>query len=124
MEEHIQDCASIEGDHDYSKECGVNSRSLLLELEHFDMCSGALLPDVMHDLLEGSLQHIVMLIIHYLTKTKKYFSLKHLNQKIEGMELGYMEENRPSPVSRKDKTLRQNGNLPELKVIVNYSIPL
>ena len=89
------------------------------------MCSGALIPDIMHDLLEGSIQHTIMLMIGYLTKDKKFFSLKYLNQKIEGMELGYMEDNRPSPISKKDKTLKQNGMLKlKLIIILIYSIPI
>ena len=99
----------MEENGEYSKEFGINSRSVLLELEHFDMCSGTLVPDVMHDLLEGSLQHIIVLIIKYLTEEKRYFRLSYLNQRIEEIELGYMEDNRPSKLSKKDKTLRQNG---------------
>ena len=56
LDEHVRHCDIIEngdGDADTkSKEFGVNSRSMLLELKHFDMCSGALIPDVMHDLLD------------------------------------------------------------------------
>ena len=67
----------------------------------------------MHDLLEGALQHIIKLLLCYLIDEKKYFSHSHLNQKIESMELEYMEDNRPSQVLRGDKTLRQNGKIPE-----------
>lgn len=108
MRNHIEQCTAIEEDDERSI-YGINHRSLLLGLEYFDMCSGALIPDVMHDLLEGSLQHIIMIMNDYLIKEKKYFPLKYLNQRIEGMELGYMEDNRPSPISKRDKTLRQNG---------------
>ena len=113
--EHLHHCDSIEDDEDgdeKSKEFGVNSHSILLQLKHFDMCSGTLIPDVMHDLLEGALQHIIKLLLCYLIEEKKYFSYSHLNQKIESMELGYMEDNHPSQISRSDKTLRQNGKLP------------
>ena len=50
----------------------MNSRSILLQLKHFDMCSGTLIPDVMHDLLEGALQHIIKLLLCYLIDEKKY----------------------------------------------------
>lgn len=49
---HMEHCQSIEdadNPDDVSKEFGVNKRSSLLELCHFDMCSGSLIPDVMHD---------------------------------------------------------------------------
>ena len=112
--EHLQHCNIIENadnPDDKSKEFGVNRRSTLLELHHFDMCSGALISDVMHDLLEGVLQHVLKLLLQYLISEKKYFTLADLNSKLEGMELGYMEDNRPSPLARGDKLLRQNGKV-------------
>ena len=61
LDEHVRQCDIIEngaGNADNkSKEFGVNSRSILLQLKHFDMCSGGLVPDVMHDLLEGTPMH-------------------------------------------------------------------
>lgn len=87
----------------------MKRRSILLDLQHFDMCSGALIPDVMHDLLEGALQHITKLLLHYLIDEKQYFTLSHLNSKIGGIELGYMEDNRPSPIAHSEKKLQQNG---------------
>ena len=82
-----------------------------MELHHFDMCSGSLIPDVMHDLLEGVLQHILKHLLHVLSNERKYFTLAYLNGKVVGMELGYMEDNRPSPLTRGDKVLRQNGKV-------------
>lgn len=41
-----------------SKEFGINSRSILNELQYFDVCSGALVQDVMHDVLEGKCMFI------------------------------------------------------------------
>ena len=38
----------IEDDQEKSKEYGVNFESALLDLDHFDMCKGELVPDVMH----------------------------------------------------------------------------
>lgn len=111
---HLQQCQALEDADDpdeISKEFGINRRSNLLDLCHFDMCSGSLIPDVMHDLLEGVLQHILKQLLHVLTNEKKYFTLTHLNNKIEGMELGYMEDSRPSPILRRDQTMRQNGNI-------------
>lgn len=111
---HMQHCQSIEdadNPDDVSKEFGVNRHSSLLELCHFEMCSGSLIPHVMHDLLEGALQHILKQLLHVLIDEKKYFTLAHLNSKVVGMELGYMEDNRPSPLARGDKTLRQNGTV-------------
>ena len=125
LTEHLRQCDMIEdGDDnadDNSKEFGVNSRSILLELKHFDMCSGALIPDVMHDLLEGALQHILKLLLHYLMEEKKYFSLSYLKRKIQGMEFGYMNDNHPSPIGHGDKRLRQNGE-EQIHVSINKYI--
>ena len=110
LETHLQHCALIEDDTtgELSKEYGVNCRSTLLDLENFDMCSGTLLPDVMHDLLEGVLQHVIKLLLSYCIEEKKYFTLATLNEKILGIELGYMEDNRPAPLDHW-KHIRQNG---------------
>ena len=112
---HLEQCDTL--DHDAaaaaenSNDFGVNSRSVLLELKHFDLCGGTLIPDVTHDMLEGALQHIMKLILHYCTKEKKYFSIAQLNQTIDGMKLGYMEDNRPATLVHNDKILEQNGEI-------------
>ena len=94
---------------------GVNHRSVLLDLQYFDMCSGALLPDVMHDVLEGALQYEVKLLLQYCIREKHYFSVSDLNEAIEGMELGYMECDQPAPITSQtifatcSNSLKQKG---------------
>lgn len=44
-----------------STEFGINHRSILTELLYFDMCSGALVQDVMHDVLEGDLFFVLLI---------------------------------------------------------------
>lgn len=107
---HQQHCSLVDGDTTgkLSTEYGVNSRSPMLDLEYFDMCCGTLIPDVMHDLLEGTLQHVLQLLLTYCIEEKGFFSLATLNEKIEGIELGYMETTRPAPVDH-CKHMRQNG---------------
>ena len=72
-----------------------------------------MLPDVMHDLLEGVLQYELKLLLLYCTREKRYFSLASLNEKLECVELGYMEaKNRPTTIAAKtllDTKLCQNG---------------
>ena len=63
------------------------------------MCSGTLLPDVMHDLLEGAVQHILQLLVSYCIDEKNYFNLSLMN------ELG---NTGPAPVDN-SWHLRQNG---------------
>lgn len=63
-EEHEKQCVEVEHDTtgQKSKEYGINRRSVFCDLEHFDVCS-CLLPDIMHDMLEGVLQYEVKLML-------------------------------------------------------------
>ena len=65
-----------------------------------------------------TLQHVLKLPLQYLMEKKKYFSISYLNQKIEAMELGYMEDNQPSLIAHGHNTLRQNGEM-QIQVSVN-----
>ena len=50
--------AESQREHDeLSKEYGINHKSVLDELQHFSVCSGSLVPDVMHDVLEGRIAY-------------------------------------------------------------------
>ncbi len=82
-----------------SKLYGVNRDSILNELTHFHVCSGALVPDVMHDILEGALQYELKLMLRVMVYEEKYFTLLELNTRLENIELGYMEaKDRPRPL--------------------------
>ena len=72
------------------------------------MCSGTLLPDIMHDLLESVMQHLLQLLLTYCIEEKRYFTLSTLNEKISGIE---MEDNPPTTIDYKH--LRQNGKKTE-----------
>lgn len=54
-EEHETHC--VELDEESSVKYDINWRSILIYLKHFDNCNGGLLPDVMHNVLEGLLQY-------------------------------------------------------------------
>ena len=58
---------------------------------YFHVCEGGLLPDVMHDLLEGALQYEVKVMLLEMITEKHYFSLDALNSRLATTELGYME---------------------------------
>lgn len=111
---HIQDCASVEEDPSLSKTLGVNRRSSLLELEFFDVCGG-LIPDVMHDLLEGALQYEAKLLLIYCI-SEGFFSLSTLNDRIQCVDLDVgCESDRPVTITKetlksKDNLLKQKGN--------------
>ncbi len=120
-DEHEAQCAHVE-DPDASTEYGINRRSILLDLKYLDICSGSLLPDVMHDILEGALQYELKLVLQYCIRTRRFFRLSALNEKIEGMELGYMESDRPAPITA--KTLRSTSNVLKQKGIVHVCMSL
>ena len=136
-DEHKASCdelekATTQRDRDkQSMEFGINQRSILDELQHFKVCSGALVQDVMHDVLQGTkaylLIHLLKSSIGILEHEAKellqqhidkdgYYSLEYLNQQITGFELGFMEmKNRPSTIAlstlrSNDHKLKQEGN--------------
>ena len=113
---HESYCISIEQDETgkLSKEYGINRNSILNELLYFNVCDGSLLPDIMHDLLEGVLQYEVKLLLCVMVQGK-YFTLENFNSRLENAELGYMEcKNRPTRISATTfnsdgNSLKQNG---------------
>jgi len=113
---HKDQCKLIEKDStgERSKEFGVNRDSILNELNYFHVCDGSLLPDVMHDILEGALQYEIKLLLHNMTENS-VFTLQDFNSRLENIELGYMEvKNKPTliPVTTYNSdgnSLKQNG---------------
>ena len=57
----------------------MNRNSVLNKLRYFHVCDGSLLPDIMHDLLEGVLQYEVKFMLNTMIYTEQYFSLSYLN---------------------------------------------
>ena len=74
-----------------------------------------LVPDVMHDILEGSLQYDVKELLKYFIHTEKYFTLDELNKKIS--EFPYVlsdKATRPATIAQtvlasSDHTVKQKG---------------
>ena len=58
---------------------------------YFHVCNGGLVPDIMHDVLEGALEYEVKLMLAHMISQEKYFTLNQFNSRLEKMELGYME---------------------------------
>jgi len=44
-------------------------------MKYFHVCDGSLIPDVMHDVLEGVLQYKVKLMLRHMITIEQYFSL-------------------------------------------------
>lgn len=110
-ESHRRQCTLIEedGSGKASKEYGINRNSILNQLSYFHVCNGGLLPDIMHDVLEGALEYEVKLLLRVLIEDENYFTLDNFNGCLENLEFGYMEcKNRPTPISK--KTLQSTGN--------------
>lgn len=82
---------------------------MLSELKYFNVVSGSLVPDIMHDVLEGMLQYEAKLMLKQFIYQDHYFTLRQLNQLIESFELGYSEvKSRPSLISQ--ATLEDRGS--------------
>ena len=119
--EHLAKIDSCEGGRAASTLNGINHNSILNELAYFHVCSGALLPDVMHDILEGALQYEMKLMLKVFLSEEKYLTLSELNNQLQSFELGYMEcKDRPSPISEahfqassgaSTNTLKQSGTI-------------
>ena len=75
-----------------SKEFGINRKSALDKLKYFKVASGALVPDIMHDVLEGVLQYETKILLQELIQEKRYIELDTLNNTIESFEFGYAEK--------------------------------
>ena len=66
----MEDLSSLDHQH-FSTTFGINHRTLLGRLRYFSVTSGALLPDIMHDILEGALP----LELKCMLKVQSYFFL-------------------------------------------------
>ena len=86
-------------------------------MKYFHTCNGALIPDIMHDVLEGGLQYEAKLMLKRFVYEDKCFTLDELNFRLENFDYGYMDtKNRPSPITRETLTndsnsLKQNGKI-------------
>ena len=77
--EHSRQCQLLEREdmsatdkQHYSTTFGVNRQALLNSLTYFDVSSGALIPDIMHDILEGALPLEVKLMLKVQLGYNKY----------------------------------------------------
>lgn len=92
---------------------GIVEQSILNECRYFHVVDG-LVPDIMHDLLEGTAQLTLRCLLHYFILQKKYLSLSTLNKRILSFKYGHADiRNKPSEISKSSlltsDTLRQSG---------------
>ena len=80
------------------------------------MCSGALIPDIMHDVLEGALQYEIKLMLRFMIRNEEHFTLGQFNSRLESVELGYMETKDQATLitnqtlNSTSNSLKQSGN--------------
>ena len=109
----MKDCDDLEAGEETSINLGINYRSSLFELQYFDV--DVLVPDVMHDLLEGVLQYEGSLILKYVIRDQCYMTCTDFARVLGDLELGYMEiDNRPTDIpaatlNSSDRSLGQKG---------------
>lgn len=86
---------------------------MLNDSRYFHVVSG-LVPDVMHDVLEGTTQFTLKCLLQHLIG-RKYFSRDDLNRRIVSFDYGQVEvSNKPSQISKstyeaKSYGLKQSG---------------
>lgn len=110
-------CAGLDGpmrDH-IATTYGVTRNALLNSCRYFHVING-LVPDIMHDILEGTLSLVTKLLLTFYVRERRLFSLATLNSRIAGFKYGTAVKNKPSPISTSsfassDAKLRQSGKL-------------
>lgn len=97
---HDEQCKSLDGTlhKHYSTTYGINCDSILNKSRYFHVTEG-LVPDVMHDVLEGALElEVKQLLKLYIGR--KSLSLSELNDAIKSFPYsGTDASNKPSPIS-------------------------
>lgn len=91
---------------------GMWRNSELNRLKYFHVTTG-MVPDIMHDILEGSLELCIRhLLVEYI-REQKAFSLSTLNERIKTFMYGVDIKSKPSELStiHPDVALKQSGNI-------------
>ena len=109
-ETHAHHCSGLGGplhEH-FSTTYGVVSNSVLNSSRYFHVVDGTP-PDIMHDILEGTLQLHIRHLLKYLILQEKLFSLNTLNERIQSFLYGPADTcNKPTTIS--DDIIISSGN--------------
>ena len=113
---HKHHCEQLQGPlHDHiTTTYGLQNDSILNSSKFFHVIDG-LIPDVMHDILEGSLQYEVKELLKHCIHTENYFTLDQLNNKIN--EFPYVLTDKaarpamiaPTVLGSADHSVKQKG---------------
>lgn len=97
LPDHIQKCellfeqALTKGaQQEWSKRWGITHKSILLEINSFDVCK-CLLHDPMHVFLEGVVPYELALFIFYCIELRGFFTLSWLNNQLATYPYSYLE---------------------------------
>jgi len=72
---------------------------LVNQSKYFHVVDG-MVPDIMHDILEGCLQMLLKYTLKYFVVQMKYFTVDTLNNRIRSFYFGSADSaNRPSPIT-------------------------
>ena len=77
----VQEVEHEEGN-EASKQYGINRSSVLDELQYFKVASGALVSDILHDILEGAVQYEVKLMLRKFIQEDRYFTIHQVDKNI------------------------------------------
>ena len=97
-ENHILHCQRLNTNYaeHFQKLYGINFDSVLNELQYFHVIGG-MVPDVLHDVLEGVLPRTTCLMLRSFLIEKKYFSIDQLNHALRNFPYGHSDiKNKPS----------------------------
>lgn len=105
LNDHVQKCNLLfdqpltrQAQKEWSKQWGLNGKSILLEINNFDVCK-CLVQDPMHVLLEGALPNEVARFIYYSIELKGFFTLGWLNNELATFPYTYLEiSDKPEPI--------------------------
>ncbi|XP_066602470.1 uncharacterized protein [Prorops nasuta] len=96
----------------WQKYDGVNNRSPLMDIDHFDITT-CLPQDAMHVLIEGPLEIAVRYYLMYCIKSRKLFTIRDLNEKLSAFDFKHLKKDKPALIEpyhlEPSSTLRQSA---------------
>ena len=116
---HISDLRAAEFPTDKKQACGIYAESALCSL-HEDFPIERLVPDVAHDLLEGVVPYVLVLILTELINAK-LFSLSFINNRISSFD--FKERNRPQKLCKVKGKLKVKQTASEMWLLLRV-LPL
>ena len=100
---------------------GIHRNSVLNQSKYFHVTDG-LVPDIMHDILEGCLPYETKELLKCFVLDQQLITLNELNSRIESFPYNYVDVvNKPTPIASltsSDHSLKQNGEIDY--IIVDY----